>query len=51
MKTVFLIHGYNGIPPIFKWLKEELIKKEYEVIIPEFPNGEKINFNLWIKTL
>lgn len=51
MKKVFLIHGYNGIPPIFKWLKEELTKKGYQVIAPEFPNGEKIDFNLWIKTL
>lgn len=51
MKTVFLIHGYNGIPPIFKWLKGKLAKKGYQVIVPEFPNGEKIDFNLWIKTL
>ena len=51
MKTAFLIHGYNGIPPIFTWLEEELVKREYQVIIPEFSNGEKINFNSWIKTL
>lgn len=51
MKTVFLIHGYNGIPPIFTWLEEELAKRGYQVIIPEFPNREKIDFNSWIKTL
>lgn len=51
MKTVFLIHGYNGIPPIFKWLKEELEKRKYQVIMPEFPNREEISFGAWVKIL
>lgn len=37
MKNVILVHGYNGIPPIFSYFKEELEKRKYNVIIPEFP--------------
>lgn len=51
MKTVFLIHGYNGIPPIFKWLKEELEKREYQVIVPKFPIREEISFETWVEIL
>lgn len=51
MKTIFLVHGYNGIPPIFKWLKEELEKREYQVIMPEFPSKEEISFRSWVEVL
>ncbi|MBQ6991555.1 MAG: alpha/beta hydrolase [Clostridia bacterium] len=47
MKNVILIHGYNGIPPVFKWLKTELNKREYKVIIPEFPVREGVKYLNW----
>ncbi len=34
MKKVLLLHGYNGIPQIFHWLKQELENIEYTVIMP-----------------
>ena len=42
MKNVLLIHGFNGIPKIFNYFKEELEKLDYNLIIPEFPVREKI---------
>ena len=29
MKNIILVHGYNGIPPIFSYFKVELEKREY----------------------
>lgn len=43
MKNVILIHGYNGIPPIFTYFKEQLEKRNYNVVIPEFPVRTDIN--------
>ena len=37
MKNIILVHGYNGIPPIFTYFKEQLEQRNYNVIIPEFP--------------
>lgn len=42
MKNILLIHGFNGIPKIFKYFKEELDKLDYNVIIPDFPVRENI---------
>jgi len=42
MKSVLLIHGFNGIPKIFEYFKEELEKLDYNVIMPEFPVREEI---------
>ena len=42
MKNVLLIHGFNGIPKIFEYFKEELEKLDYNVIMPEFPVREEI---------
>lgn len=42
MKNVLLIHGFNGIPKIFEYFKEELEKLNYNVIIPNFPVREEI---------
>jgi len=42
MKNVLLIHGFNGIPKIFEYFKEELEKNDYNVIMPEFPVREEI---------
>ena len=42
MKNVLLIHGFNGIPKIFEYFKEELEKQGYNVIMPIFPVREEI---------
>ena len=42
MKNVILVHGYNGIPKIYEWLKNELEKLKYNVILPEFPPREGV---------
>lgn len=42
MRNVLLIHGFNGKPKIFDYFKEELEKKNHNVIIPEFPIREEI---------
>ena len=45
MKNILLVHGFNGVPKVFYWLKEKL--KEYEVIIPEFPPREGVIYETW----
>lgn len=42
MKNVLLIHGFNGIPKIFNYFKEELELLGYNVIMPDFPVREDI---------
>ncbi len=39
-KNVFIFHGTEGSPDEnwFPWLKQELSKRDYEVIIPKFPS-------------
>ena len=48
-KNILLIHGFNGIPKIFNYFKNELEKQGYNVIIPEFPVREEININAYFK--
>lgn len=49
MKNVIMVHGYNGIPKVYEWLKEELIQKGYLVIVPKFPTQEGVIYNMWRK--
>lgn len=49
MKNVLLIHGFNGIPKIFEYFKEELEKKGYNVIMPNFPVREEITIDKFFK--
>ena len=49
MKNVLLIHGFNGIPKIFNYFKEELEKDNYNVIMPEFPVREEITVEGYFK--
>ena len=51
MKKVILVHGYNGIPPIYNWLEKELTSKGYKVIIPEFPTQEGVMYSKWKKIM
>ena len=49
MKNIILIHGYNGIPKIYEWLKDELEKLKYNVILPEFSPREGVIYEEWKK--
>lgn len=42
MNNILLIHGFNGIPTVFYYFKEELEKLNYNVIMPQFPVREEI---------
>lgn len=47
MKKVLLIHGYNGIPQVFYWIKSELKKMDYTVIMPSLPIQEGMRYHIW----
>lgn len=47
MKKVLLLHGYNGIPQMFHYFKEELEKMGYKVIMPSLPTQEGLRYNIW----
>ncbi len=47
MKKILLLHGYNGIPQIFHWIKEELEKMQYVVIMPNLPPREGLRYSIW----
>ena len=49
MKNVLLVHGFNGIPKIFEYFKEELEKEGYNVIMPQFPVREEISIEGYFK--
>ncbi len=49
MKNVLLISGFNGIPKVFYYFKEELEKLGYNVIMPEFPTREEITVENYFK--
>ena len=51
MKTVLLLHGYNGFPEVFNWIKEELEKNGYNIIMPNFPVQENVRYNIWKEQL
>lgn len=50
MKIILLIHGAYGNPNEnwMPWLKEELEKFGYEVIVPTFPTPENQNLENWL---
>ena len=51
MNNVILVHGINGTPKIFEWLKSELEKSGYEVIMPSFPIQEGTIYEKWKEIL
>lgn len=54
MKRIYLIHGWGGSPDSegwFSWLKEECIKRNIELIIPEMPDTNNPKINEWVGKL
>jgi len=53
MRRVFIIHGWGGYPEEgwFPWLKKELEKKGFKVIIPSMPNASSPKISLWVNYL
>lgn len=49
-KRVFIIHGWDGNPneAWLKWLREELEKRNFEVISPQLPNADKPEIKEWV---
>lgn len=52
-KRVFIIHGWDGNPneAWLKWLREELEKRNFEVISPQMPNADKPEIKEWVSFL
>ena len=52
-KRVFIIHGWDDSPdePLHKWLKSELEKNGFEIIVPQMPNSEEPVIEAWVSRL
>jgi len=53
VKRIFIIHGWGGSPdePLLRWLKSELEKNGFEVVVPKMPNSEKPEIETWVLKL
>ena len=53
MKQAIIVHGWDGNPNNcwFPWLREELLKLGYEVIIPHMPHPEEPTIKDWVSQL
>jgi len=53
MKKVYIIHGWDGSPnePMLQWLKINLGKEGYEVVVPEMPEPMVPKIDIWINKL
>lgn len=51
MKHVVLIHGFNGIPKMYEWLRDQLAVDGVEVILPSFPPQEGVVYEKWAAIL
>ena len=51
MKRVILIHGFNGIPKMYEWLRDKLVAVGIEVILPSFPPQEGVVYEKWAEVL
>ena len=49
MKNILLIHGFNGIPKIFDYFEQELGKRGFNIIVPNFPVREEITVEGYYK--
>ena len=43
--TIFLVHGYNGIPKIFNYFKDTFEKEGYKVVMPSFSTQTDITID------
>jgi predicted alpha/beta hydrolase family esterase len=52
-KRVVIIHGWGGYPEEgwFPWLKDELEKKGFDVIVPAMSNTDKPDVKVWVNQL
>lgn len=52
-KRTFLIHGWEGYPEEGwrPWLRDELEKEDFEVIVPAMPNTANPTMNVWVPFL
>ncbi|MFH1956824.1 MAG: alpha/beta fold hydrolase [Patescibacteria group bacterium] len=52
-KRVFIIHGWEGNSKNhwFPWLKKELEKADFEVIVPDMPNTDEPKIEEWVPFL
>lgn len=53
MKRSFLVHGWEGNPDNcwFPWLKAELEKQGFKVIVPALPNPAEPKIDAWVEAL
>ncbi|MDO8460382.1 MAG: alpha/beta hydrolase [Nanoarchaeota archaeon] len=53
MKRAFIIHGWDFNPEMhwYPWLRKELEKKGFEVIVPEMPNTSEPEIDEWVSHL
>ena len=53
MKRAFIIHGWGGYPEEgwFLWLKRELEKKEFQVMVPAMPETDAPKIGSWVNHL
>ncbi len=53
MKTIYIIHGWTGTPQNdwLPWLKKELEKRNWKVVVPEMPNTDAPAIEEWISHL
>ncbi|MDD4983537.1 MAG: alpha/beta hydrolase [Candidatus ainarchaeum sp.] len=53
MTKVIIVHGWAGSPKeaMHAWMKAELEKKGFEVIVPKMPNSESPKIEKWIPFL
>lgn len=49
-KKAYIIHGWDGSPqePLIEWIRIELIKLNYNVIVPKMPNPNKPKIKNWV---
>ncbi|MEK6932790.1 MAG: alpha/beta hydrolase [Nanoarchaeota archaeon] len=53
MKRVFIVHGWDGNPkePMLYWLKNELEKRDFEVVNLKMPNPAEPKIKTWVDHL
>jgi hypothetical protein len=53
MKRIILVHGWAGSPDTnwLPWLKAELERKGYEVVVPEMPDTDTPVIDAWVSHL